>query len=823
MKTSQKRSVRTPLESRTGLSIRSRTILGYIFIAAITICASILSLQHLNSDRKAIESISQGSWRMQQLAALKISWAGMMSDIDMMLLTRQSSLASSEIPESAEQVMIQLNALSDHYSSQDTENLPGALIEFVNLAYVTVDSICIAAENGHWATAQIIHHTDLASIQRRIEDELRIIRSITASEVLESTAEVTQTQNRMRTGLIIVIILVALLVPVSAILAAASIVKPIEYLASAVRSLKPEGLSQRLVVSRKDEIGELAMAYNSMTERLHHVMNGLESQVEAHRVMREALQESEDRYKNLFQHSAISLWQLCLKSHGDLTEPEIVREITEGKSLSERIQVVDVNKATHELLSTTGSEDIPDMNSVLTSQAREVFTEAFRLFARGEKSFSSETTVKDSNGSIRHVIAHFAVPPDKGGCIRNVFLSLLDVTDRKKMEQALKESEEQYYQAQKMEAVGRLTGGIAHDFNNLLTVIISNCDIALLSNDITSDLTNHLTQIGDAASRAAAVTEQLLAFSRQQVSNPVLLDLNGLVEDVARMLDHLIGENVKLTLELQPGISPVIADAGQMEQVIMNLAVNAKDAMPSGGELIITTSGVVLTDMECRDREHVSPGGYLLLCVSDTGSGMTREVLDRAFDPFFTTKEQGKGTGLGLASVHGIVTNNKGWIDVTSTPGQGTSFKIYLPQGEGEAVETRLSETTGSVNSGSETILLVEDEPGVREIAARAMKLNGYTVIEAEDGDSAFNAFKENSDRIDILISDVVLPGSINGIDIAKVLKTRKPEIGVMLMSGYIQQAVTRSGDLPENAVFLSKPFSINELLRKIRETVESD
>lgn len=810
----------SPLTSRTGLSIRSRTIIGYVFIAAITILACILALVHIQSAARSIELINRGSSRMQELAALQISWDGMMSSIDMMLLTRQSSQVDQRVRNSIEDLSSHLDSLSAIYAYEDREYVLRDLVGYIGMAVSTVDSIGNAASDGRWATAQIIHHRDLSSIQRRIDEELHFIRENTALQVISITEAASEMQNKMRTGLIAILILVALLGPLAAVMTASSIVRPIEYLASAVRSLKPEGLARSLEVTRSDEIGELAVAYNSMTERLHQIMNGLEDQVEAHRQMQEALRESEDRYRSLFQHSPISLWQLSLAEYPETSGSELEEKTRSSAELHRMISIIDVNRATLELLSAKSKDELENLGSILTPNAREVFDEAFQRFSTGETSFRSETTLSDLKGSLRYVIAHFAVPPDNENGSRRVFLSLLDITARKKMERALKESEEQYYHSQKMEAVGRLTGGIAHDFNNLLTVIINNCDIALMENDLAPNASSHLNQISSAARRAANVTEQLLAFSRQQVSNPVELNINGLIEEAAGMLGHIIGENIDISLDLQPDLPPVIADPGQMDQVILNLAVNAKDAMPRGGSLSFATSAVYLTEAESRSKPEVSPGMYIRMSVTDNGYGMAKEVLERAFDPFFTTKEQGKGTGLGLASVHGIVTNNKGWIDVASSPGEGTTFNIHIPRGEGEPGELQDINPVEIMDPGTETVLLVEDEDGVREIASKALRLNGYTVIEAEDSISAFEAFRNHSEEIDILISDVVLPGRINGIDIAKVMRTRKPGISVLLMSGYIQEAITRSGDLPDNSVFLSKPFSLTELHKKIREAL---
>jgi PAS domain S-box-containing protein len=377
--------------------------------------------------------------------------------------------------------------------------------------------------------------------------------------------------------------------------------------------------------------------------------------------------------------------------------------------------------------------------------------------------------------------------------------------------------EEQFRQAQKMEAVGRLAGGVAHDFNNLLTVI-TGCAYVLLT-ELPSDapLREFVGEIQGAADRAAALTRQLLAFSRKQVLAPKVLDLNDVVSHLERMLRRLIREDVVLATDLTPGLPQVRVDPGQLEQVVLNLAVNARDAMPQGGTLTIATSERFVSEAESRLRPDCRPGSYVQLMVTDTGCGMLPEVQARIFEPFFTTKELGKGTGLGLATVFGIVKQSEGHIEVDSAVGGGTSFRIFLPAVTGPAATAPADD---HAPSGRETILLVEDEEAVRRIARLALEAHGYTVLEACDGRQALGIVDESAGQIRLLVSDMIMPG-MNGRTLAELLRDRAPDLRVLFISGYTDGAlVHHEVDDPATA-FLQKPFSPQALARKVREVLD--
>jgi len=390
--------------------------------------------------------------------------------------------------------------------------------------------------------------------------------------------------------------------------------------------------------------------------------------------------------------------------------------------------------------------------------------------------------------------------------------------ERKQAQRALRESEAQLRQSQKMEGIGQLAGGIAHDFNNLLTVINSYSDMLL--GDMGFDnpfMRNGLDQIKEAGHRAALLTRQLLAFSRRQVLEPKVLDLNETVSNIVKLLRRLIGEHIGLVLCLHPALGCVKADAGQVEQIIMNLAVNARDAMPGGGELTVETMNVELDSASARAHQSLEPGSYVILAVSDTGCGMDVGTQARMFEPFFTTKEPGKGTGLGLATVYGIVKQSGGNIDVCSAPGKGTTFKIYLPRVEGEAERVKLASTPDEAIRGSETILLVEDEEMVRALAQAILERNGYTVLAARNVQDALRVIEEGNKTIDLLLTDTIMPG-MNGPELAKRILAIRPAMKVLYMSGYTDKAFTSGDTWEPGPAFLQKPFTPQTLAHKVRE-----
>ena len=401
---------------------------------------------------------------------------------------------------------------------------------------------------------------------------------------------------------------------------------------------------------------------------------------------------------------------------------------------------------------------------------------------------------------------------DEDGTFAGLLSLAQDVTDRKKLEEKLRQS-------QRMEAFGQLAGGVAHDFNNMLTVINGYSELLMLSLPGSDPSRKSVAEIHKAGERSAALTRQLLAFSRQQVLAPQTLDLNAVVTNSETMLRKLIGEDIEFVIRLMPGLWAVRADSGQLEQVLLNLSVNARDAMPTGGRLTIETSNVELDGEFVRTHPGSRLGSHVLATVSDTGCGMPPEVMARMFEPFFTTKDIGKGTGLGLATVFGIVNQSGGHVEVTSEVGVGTTFRVYLPQA---TVVAREPVERGRQDSppGSETILLVEDEPALRALSKRVLTACGYTVIEAVDGDEAVRVAEGSDKPIHLLVTDVVMPG-VGGQVVAELVTRLHPDVRVLFVSGYTDDAVVKHGVLSEKVNFLQKPFSPVAFAVKVREVLD--
>lgn len=411
-------------------------------------------------------------------------------------------------------------------------------------------------------------------------------------------------------------------------------------------------------------------------------------------------------------------------------------------------------------------------------------------------------------------VEYWSYPIRREGKVIGAVVTFIDISERRRLEAQL-------HQAQKMDAIGTLAGGVAHDFNNLLLVIGAYSELMLDALEPGDPLCRNVREILTASRRAAELTRQLLAFSRKQLQALQVLDLNSVIQAISKMLTRLIGEDIELVTVAENHLDRVKADAGQIEQIIMNLAANARDAMPNGGRLTIETGNVSLDETYQQNHLIVPRGEYVMLTVSDSGEGIAADHIHHIFEPFYTTKSDGKGTGLGLATVYGIVKQSGGFIWVYSEPGLGTAFKIYLPVVHAAAavrppapIETKIR--------GSETILLVEDEAAVRHSTREFLALNGYSVIEAKDGADAVQISRQYAGQIDILVTDVVLP-KLGGAQVAERLAMERPFTKVLFVSGYAENTILRHGVVDVSTRFLQKPFSLKALARKIREVLESE
>lgn len=464
------------------------------------------------------------------------------------------------------------------------------------------------------------------------------------------------------------------------------------------------------------------------------------------------------------------------------------------------------HKSTGELIDHTMMECFPGIeNTKMFSTLRQCMEN------RRPKQMENEFTYPD--GTKKWYELRFEPVPE------GVFILSVDITPRKKAQEELKNTEAQLLHSQKLEAMGLLAAGLAHDFNNLLTIINISSELILRNMSSSNSLFGRIEQIHKAGEKAATLTSQLLAFSRQQVIEPKVLDMNIIIKNVENMIHRLIREDIRIILVLEKRLQHIKADPGQMEQILINLAVNARDAMTNGGTLTIETHNTELDKTYTGHHLEVKPGPYVLISVGDTGHGMDKETQARIFEPFFSTKEPGKGSGLGLATVFGIVKQNKGSIWVYSEPGRGSVFKVYLPVHKGEITPMETADKRITL-TGTETILLVENEDEVREITAIALQMFGYTVIQASKGADAIKIFKKNKGKIQLLIVDVIMP-KMGGGKVAKSILAIDPKVKILYISGYTDDAVVRQGIIEKKVAFIQKPFTPDLLAKKVRDVLD--
>ncbi len=606
-------------------------------------------------------------------------------------------------------------------------------------------------------------------------------------------------RSRFTVGLLSLAILGVGLLAV--VLTSAQVAGPLQEIVATTDRIARGNLRSRAPILTDDEVGQLAASFNLMVDRLAATQSEIEEanshliQVLENLPAMVAVFDRERRFEYVNPHA--------------VPDPAF-RDDAIGRPATYIWNAWDVDEE--------GKERI---RAAMSRSIERIEVEKIELEAR----------VGDTR---RHLVILFSPIVDAEGHLSKLIGHAVDITELRAAERALDESQNQLRQAQKMEAIGRLAGGVAHDFNNMLSVIRGHTELLMLNADPDGPDMVDLIEIRDGTDRAAALTQQLLAFSRKHVLRTTSVDLNEVVGGIERMLGRLIGEDVRMTCNLLPGLSKVEADPGQLEQVLMNLVVNARDAMPRGGKLTIDTGEIDAEEGLRHAPTGSAPTGYVILAVSDTGSGMDEHTRARLFEPFFTTKGAGKGTGLGLATVYGIVHQSGGFIEVDSAPGEGSTFRVFLPvtpDGTGDGSPTSDGDTASSPPLGREeydrymaregaTVLLVEDEELVRNLARKLLVRSGYTVLVASDAEEALRRSEEHDGPIHVLLSDVIMPG-LSGRELAERLLPLRPDMRVVYMSGYTSDELDKHGLYPHEFAFVPKPFTFESLIGTLRDTLD--
>ncbi len=583
------------------------------------------------------------------------------------------------------------------------------------------------------------------------------------------------------------------------------IVKPcepevlMEAVNSALAAARNGDASQPTDLPREEEVFKL---YNErLVRKLEQKMLQLEKETAALREAQEALRTSEQKYRRLHESMTDGFAYVDMQGY--------IRESNEAFCEMLGYSATELSKMTY--LDLTPEQWHLQEQEIVD---RQILVNGF------SNVYEKEYRRKD--GSIFPVELRAFLVRNALGEEEAMWAIVRDLTERKRAGKIQKDLENQLHQAQKMESVGRLAGGVAHDYNNMLSVILGYAQMGLEKTEPDSSLHDDLCAILDAAKRSAAITRQLLAFARKQTIAPQILDLNETIQGMLKMLRRLIGEDVRLTWIPAPCLWPVMIDPSQIDQLLANLCVNARDAIIGVGKITIETNMIAFDHEYCTAHAATKPGDYVMLVVSDNGCGMEREILDKIFEPFFTTKAFGQGTGLGLATVYGIVKQNSGFINVYSEPEKGTTFKIYLPR-HTEPVTTIDKESPDIMQRGrGETVLVVEDEPSILKLITKMLEILGYVVVTARSPVEAITLAKEYRTAVDLLITDVIMP-EMNGRDLADVLLAIYPDLKCLFMSGYTANVITSQGILEADVHFIQKPFSAMDLAAKVRKTLEEE
>ena len=513
---------------------------------------------------------------------------------------------------------------------------------------------------------------------------------------------------------------------------------------------------------------------------------------EKRRLMKQALQQSEERFRSIVETSQEGIF-----------------------IINSNYKIIYCNREMTQILGRQEPEIVGhNFQEFLDAESIPIVEDRYRRRQRGENVPARyQFKIVRGSGEVRWVEISASVINENTPDAQSI-ATILDITDQIKLQ-------EQFLQAQKMEAIGRLAGGVAHDFNNILTAINGYAQLILSEMKPDNSFREDIEEIYKAGHRAANITRQLLAFSRRQVLEPKIISLNDVINESQKMIQRVIGEDVDLVFHADENLGTVYVDPGQIDQILLNLAINAKDAMPEGGQLIVETSNALLTEDYTRNHINVKPGDYVLLAVTDTGAGMTKEIVNHIFEPFFTTKEKGRGTGLGLSTVYGIVKQSGGIIWVYSEPGKGTTFKIYFPRVNYSSEEIGLNEFSQKDLRGTETILIVEDEQTVLEVASRSLEKLGYKILMANNGQEALKIVQNYSERIHLILTDVVMP-KISGYKLIQKVKKIRSDFKVLFMSGYPDRTITTNGFLKSGLAFIQKPFTPKGIAKKVRDVLNA-
>ena len=634
---------------------------------------------------------------------------------------------------------------------------------------------------GDWNVVELRSQSRDPVLSALSESLVRDIDGLVAEQKRQELDEIERAGNRALVTLLSIGLAIFLVTVFLGWRVTRSIGGRLQQLDTAVRALGRGEFRQRVNVGGRDEIGRLARVFNDMSARVSDLY--------------ESLQRSEAQFRSLIEN--VSDFIVVLKADGTVryASPSFERELGKdvvGQNIA-KFATDESRSDIERLLAAAQAQPAPEEGAPISAEAE------FRIQQRGGG-------VRTLEASATNLLQHPAVS--------GIVMTARDVTERRRLE-------EQLMRAQRMEAIGTLSGGVAHDFNNILTVILGHTEVLLHALESSPEEHSHLKSIDEASRRASALTRQLLAFSRKQVLQPRIFNLNTLVVDLDKMLRRMISEDIELETVTDPSLGATKADPGQIEQVVMNLVVNARDAIQGGGRITVETANVSLDDEYVREHAGARVGPHVMLAVSDTGEGMGPDVLPHIFEPFFTTKEVGKGTGLGLSTVYGIVRQSGGNIFVYSQPGRGTTFKIYLPRVD-EPAPAVSEPPKRVVTSGAETVLLVEDEPALRDLIKIALTANGFTVVDVPTPADALAASRTHSDRLHLLLTDIIMPG-MDGPSLARQVLKERPDIKVLYMSGYATNFIMHDGVVDPGTNFLEKPFHPRALLAKVREVLDGN